>query len=747
MSIITIDSFTYNDGLTDVTIGVSFNDLTETISWASDGGGGGTITEAQRDRVVDEYISTYVFAGTTYVFYAQLTAPYAYFYSSEDPPEPEPEPIPEDFEYQTFYEGEFCDYKGEFTTVWLQKRVAEGTIPIIPKEIFFGAQVDKPVLLSYLDEGDYKLNPINGSELTLSVVSALNFELSNIFPQDEREWLVSLAGGSNFVGYLIPDDCNEPFMDPESHYIFTLRATDYLGTLKDILFEKEDLVKYRGFMSDREILRLCLEKTGLGLRMRIAVNTMEENMDPLSSNGALGQAYVNTARFIDQDRNSLNCYDVMASILRRWSARLHQVGGFWQVVNVLEASSGSVFCRQFSTDGFTEGSLSLGDTLIAGGQTRLSRPVGNVRTAKGLLSSTAYYQYGYLANSLYNGDFNEWTSKPTGLPDDWVSEGVSASTGIRQFDGVDTLDYFLIIEASAGSFVRNDNVVQVRGSDKVTVSFDLYSPDSFDANPFAADRLVPVRIMDGSGNYYTDNNGWQNTAGVFYIRYKAIDMYGQKTVSFEIPRRNSDYTIQIGFASVVQYLSSTRYRTNINNVSISPSVEDSAIKPPLGDYDRLKQRIPQTATREAILLLHADELNDIRTSQIRIYTSPSGIPAPSLPTPTSGVPSFVWARSGKTEERFIKNIAALSELVLHQRPYKVLEFTFYGNQNITPNTLLTVDLIPGQSIFLSGDFDVKGGVHVLRFASTLTTDPVYDELIQEDFGAIRDKEGKSVGLK
>lgn len=747
MGVITIDSFTYNDGLTDITIGVSFNDLTETISWVSDGGGGGTVTESQRQRVVDEYISTYVFAGTTYVFYAQLDAPYAYFYSSEDPPEPEPEPIPEDYEYLTYFQGEFCDYKGDFVTIWLQKRVPEGTIPIIPKEIFFDAEVNKPVLLSYLDEGDYKLNPINGAELTLSVMADTNFELSNIFPQDEREWLVWVQGGIYFKGYLIPDDCNEPFMPAESHYVFTLRATDYLGTLKDINFEKEDLVKYRGFMSDREVLRLCLEKTGLDLRMRIAVNTLEENMDPFSANGALGQSYINVARFIDQDRNALSCYDVMASILRRWSARLHQVDGFWQIVNVLESSSGSVFCRQFSTDGFSEGSLSLGDTLIAGGQNRLSRPTGNVRTAKGLLSSTSYYQYGYLSNSLFNGDFNEWSTKPLGLPDDWSSEGVTASTGIRQFDGVDTLDYFLIIGNDAGSFVKNSNLVQVRGSEKVTVSFDLYAPNAFSALPFEADRLVPVRIKDGDGNYYTDNNGWQNTAGVFYIRYRAFDFYEQKSISFEIPRRNFDYTIEIGFASVVKFLTATRYETRINNALVSPSVEDSAIKPPLGVMDRLKQFIPQTATRDSILLLHADEPNDIRTSQIRIYTSPSGIPAPSLPDPTSGVPSAVWARSGKTESKFIKNIAALSELTLHQRPYKLLEFTFHGKQNITPNTLLTVDLIPGQSIFLSGDFDVKGGEHALRFATTLTTDPDYDELIQEDFGAVKDKDGKSVGLK
>lgn len=634
--------------------------------------------------------------------------------------------------YNTIYKGDFCDKAGDDIFIEFKRRMLD-TDPaptIIP--IIFAGEGDEPVTINFLNKGEYKLEAVNGSSISINIKAIDSFELSSLYTGDEREWLVVVSGAWNHQGWLIPDSCIEPF--ESKPYDVSVEATDSLGTLKDVAFLKADGTKYRGFISDLDVLRFALEKTGLSLPFIIGVNTFEAQM--VNTNSPLAQSFINCARFIDSDGNAFSCHEVIRSIMARYSSRLFQFNGYWQVVNVLEQSQGVVDAFEYSELGVLIGTTTIGNTITGGGQDREIRPVGSTSFAKAYASSTAYYQYGYGGNTLPNGNMDIWTSKPVGLPDGWVVQnGAVAHTEIRlDQNGNPTTDYYVVIDSSGETgFLGQTDPVLVRAQETTTVTFDLLCPTA----PGGASLVflyLGVLIHDGAGNYFTNNNGWQPGFQFYVIQYRSGD-FGERQVSvnFKVNAREADYDLYFGVQSI-QGASSGDYPTFINNVQVVPAVNSDQSKPPVGLFNRQKSLAPQTFTPEPVLLLHGDEPNEKRTSQISI----------GLPPPVNFTES--WTRNGITETSSLLEIVANTELRLHSRPYRIFEAEFIGYGIIDINTLLTVDLLVGNYIFLSGTFDLKRSIHTLRFAETLIDDIPHTTEIKEDYGSEKDKNGVSVGV-
>lgn len=630
----------------------------------------------------------------------------------------------------TIYQGDFCNKSGEDIIIELKQRMSDvDPVPeIIP--IIFAGENNQPAVIEYSDKGDLKSVPIYGCGCTLNIKAIGDFELSSLYTADEREWQIVISGAWKFSGWLIPDSCSEPYASKP--YDVSVKGTDAIGTLESVPFLQADGTKYKGFIKDIDVLRFALSKTGLELGFNIGINTFEDSMD--TDLCPLSQAYINVDAFIDTDGNAFSCLEVIRSIAERWSAQLRQYDGRWQLINILEKSKGPVNSWNFSSAGIVEASSTIGNTVNAGGITEDLQPVGNVAFAKALASSTAYYRYGYPANQLLNGNMDTWTSKPAGLPDGWITNGAAvAHTEIRlDEDGNPTNDYYIVIDSSGSSgSITNNNGVLVRAQETTTVSFDMLVPTA----PGGASLIflyLGVLIYDGAGNFFTNNNGWQSGFAFYVIQYRSGDFGGQVSVNFKVNARDSDYTLYFGVQSL-QEAGPADYPTSINNVNITPSVTADQTKPPVGLYNRQKSLASQTYTKDPILLLHSDETNAKRTSQISI-----GLPPPI-------VPSDKWARAGITESESLLHIIANSELITHSQPYRILEADFIGFGQIDPNTLLSVEFLPGEYIFLSGSFDLKKDVRSLRFAQVLTEDILYTEEIKEDYGTEKDKNGVSVG--
>lgn len=654
--------------------------------------------------------------------------------SSSPTPDPNPPipPVPIVYEYRPRYEGSFCDKRGQNIIVTFKKRYPVDSIIIPTQDIQFAGESDSPVLIDYPDNGEYKLTPVNGSQCEIRIKAIGDFELSSMYTADEKEWRVDISGAWKWSGYLIPDSCIEPFASKP--YDVSVRATDALGLLKDVPFQRDDLTKYKGYYSDREVLRLCLAKTGLSLNMLVGVNTYEATMIVNSNLSPMGQSFINTEPFLNEDGTAMDCYTIMGSILSRWGCRLHQFNGVWQIVNVMEKSLDAVFAYRFNPDGFHESpDVTLGNFVRVGGQNRSIRPVGDTSFAKAFKQSEAYYKYGYIANTLFNGDFDKWTSKPNGLPDGWsMNGGTTGTTKIRYQDGYETSDYYVEIGTNGTGGLIPNAPSQIRQYDFPTLSFDLYSQDA--ANYDSSGRYVSVFISNNDGLWFTED-GWKNTNRAYVFKKNTVDFTKQLRFEIKVDPLDEDYLMTINILAV-GLANGTHFKTNINNVNLNAGFGTGREKNSIGESNLQELLTKQSFKPDRIEVLHSDDSNNTRTSGIRISQSENS----PLITPDSANFSFLWKRAGITEYLPILSIIANTELRLHQKAYRIIDFDYITDwqsetvEVIDINTLLAVDLLDSYFIFLSGSFDLKSGIPRLKFAQVLTDAVMVNETLKMDYG-------------
>lgn len=646
--------------------------------------------------------------------------------------------------YNSRYTGDFCDKYGNNVIITLKHREVvpdQGVVLTpIPTRIKFVGHDESPVVISYKGaDNDYKLEPLNGSECTVNILADDDFQLSDLYTADEKEWMLVIGGAYAWSGFVIPDSCSEPFA--YKPYPVTISATDGLGLLKDIPYANEDGTIYRGFNSDRNILKIALEKTGLSLDMVIGVNTYDYTMAIGDVTNPLDLTFIDNDRFIDEDGLPFSCYEVIRSICARWSARLHQVHNKWQIVNAMELSQGDVRSYRYDSVGAFKEVIQLANTVYSGGLDRNIQPVGNTQLAKAFKQSVGYYQYGYIANQLFNGDMNLWANNPNGLPDGWEIFGsttVNATTHIRQNNGINTTDYSILFNDTGNGGIRNVNPVQIRANQSASVTCDFWSPNSSFGSS-NRNTYISFLIQSDNGKYYT-NSGWQDSYGYYVIIKSNDDMVNQLSLTVNVSPLAYDYQMTFGILPAGELAPVTHYFTYLNNVSIKPLADETA-KPPIGSFTKLESTAAQSYKPAPIVLLHSDDRNEQRTSLINIGSADSG----SNPVG--------WYRNGIIENKTLLEVVADTELRLHSRPYRIFDAIFYGTDSetglptdlpyIDVNTLLSVDLLGSAFIFLSGDFDLKTGNHSLRFAEVLLDDVAYTETTAEDYGDIADK--NSVG--
>lgn len=638
--------------------------------------------------------------------------------------------------YYTEYYGWYCDNNGNEVRGYLKRRYEvdpNSPIQLEPevKPLIFTGHDDEPTTIEYI-QGDVttKLNPINGSVCGMGIMIVGDMEFSDLYTADEKEWLLQIEGATTWSGFVIPDDFTEPFK--AKPYPARLSATDALGTLEDIPFAMDDGTLYRGFLSDLGVLRICLEKTGLSLPYTIGVNTSiignRGATDPTKC--LLAQMHIDVARFIDEDGVPFSCKEVLRSILERYSARLHQVNGRWQVINALELAYGSVTGWLFDANLNPNGTTEVVNQVTAGGLNRQVHPVGDISLNKAYLNSTAYYQYGYPSNKLNNGDMNIWTNKPNGLPDNWATFGnVTAIGKVRQVNGVDTEDYFIEMSGQGDGHIFNTDPTLVLANQKAVVTFDVYSPEAQTIEGDGDEIIVlNVLVQDENGNWY-GTNGWQVAFTWYRITYRLRDIINQIRVSFEVLPRAVNYNLIIGVRQYETEGGGRNIITQVNNAEIQQKADNELTKIAIGDYFRQTSLSKQSFKPDPILLLHSMEGIQDRTSRLSI----------GFPTVAVNIP-IQWSRKNMPGEgKELLQIVANTQLRLHSRPYRIFQADFHGVANITPNTILTTDLLPGQYMFLSGTFDLKTNIHSLRFAEILKDDIPYIEEQRQDYGTENDK--------
>lgn len=632
--------------------------------------------------------------------------------------------------YNRKFVYESCTEDGRPVELYLLRR--EDTASEVPPVPITAS--DSPFTIEQKDADNDLFKPINSSDITLNLLSSDTFNANTISTEDEREWRVDVYIDSAlyWTGFVLPEEISEPYDD--GTYEITVMASAGLNPLADIQYIDEFFV-YRGFASDKDVLTRCLLKTGLELPIWIGVNTFESHMT--STVCPLAQAEIEQERFLDQNNIPFSCYEVIRSILARWSARLYQTNGKWVITNVLEQAEGEVKYWKFTSSGTANGSETveiLSTVDDPGTNVAIVDGTDTVTKARAIKSATSYYQYGFTTNAVLNGDFNEYTPGDQ-LPAHWNAVGaVTAGTGTSTITNpatgeVITTGYYLIIanaDLGTGAYVENDTPISVRANQNVNISFEVWSELYLPQGKYE----IEIALHDGAGNYFT-KTGWKPTGDAYRIETFESELWEGLTVNFEIPYAIGEYQLYIDFGQIYLKSDRTPYQTNYDNLSVNIGVSDSALSPPVGSYVRLTQNKVLTTTPDPILILHGDEPIDLRTSQIKV----------------GGAYTSAWARNGITEIASLLYIIADSLMRTCGRPRRILMAEFKTPVLLSAMTILDVPLLDGQFLFMSGDFDPVRNRYNLILSEIFTDEiEVFQPYEQaQDYGQLSDKDGKSVG--
>jgi hypothetical protein len=111
-----------------------------------------------------------------------------------------------------------------------------------------------PIQINYQNTSSNKLEAIIGSEATLNLIATEDFELEDLYTENEREFLVEIFRNGTLIwsGFIIPDGCQESFTF--APYVISVNAVDGLGLLKNLSYVQNDGNFYLGKQSFIEVM-------------------------------------------------------------------------------------------------------------------------------------------------------------------------------------------------------------------------------------------------------------------------------------------------------------------------------------------------------------------------------------------------------------------------------------------------------------------------------------------------------------
>ena len=115
-----------------------------------------------------------------------------------------------------------------------------------------------PIQINYQNTSSNKLEAIIGSEATLNLIATEDFELEDLYTENEREFLVEIFRNGTLIwsGFIIPDGCQESFTF--APYVISVNAVDGLGLLKNLSYVQNDGNFYLGKQTFIEVIQACL---------------------------------------------------------------------------------------------------------------------------------------------------------------------------------------------------------------------------------------------------------------------------------------------------------------------------------------------------------------------------------------------------------------------------------------------------------------------------------------------------------
>ena len=313
--------------------------------------------------------------------------------------------------YLAIYTLEFPDYYDRDIQVLIEKKdYAGASTDIIASE--------NPVTVTFDTPSDFILDPINGSTITLRLMSETDFQFLDLYSNSNREYRVTLNIDTVLSGrwFIQPDQYQEEYV--QTPYATEFIASDQLGFLKTLTWDNTSTL-----VSFNTVLNTVLGATGLGLNLYESLNVYEDSNNKTTADSPLNQNWFDANVY-----SGKSYYDVLAEVLTKFSAVIKQDRGAWVIYRPSKSTaayqrrlwtwSGTAFVYD-STASYSPVVLNTSPT--AADLVRIT--AGSMFTAPAWKGYTINQSLQKKENIVVNGDFTSWTS---GKLNNWVRTGAIA---------------------------------------------------------------------------------------------------------------------------------------------------------------------------------------------------------------------------------------------------------------------------------------------------------------------------------
>lgn len=288
----------------------------------------------------------------------------------------------------------------------------------------------EPISINYTNGSEFKFETIRGSECIINFFADYENQFEEILTSDKGIYRVEVYKNSVFYwgGFVIQDNYSEPFQSVP--YQISLRATDGLGDLKNYTLKQVDGGLYAYNMPLIQILLRCLSNLQNGTQLITSIDLFEFGIDRFSgSEDALNSIQVNPYTYLDKDDLTLNCSQIVKSILEIFNAYIFYKDGKYYVERVnyklQDTLKRSIYNISFNSESTLYPTLADENILATVSKTGVLKFVDadqSITYQTPYKSVRVSNQPGISEPIIVNPFFRQWNTGST-LPLNWVKAG------------------------------------------------------------------------------------------------------------------------------------------------------------------------------------------------------------------------------------------------------------------------------------------------------------------------------------
>lgn len=593
---------------------------------------------------------------------------------------------------------------------------------------------ENPVVINYTNSSDNKLMPLRGSWLDAQLLATVDFQLEDLYTENERRWLIQVDRNGSRIGnwFIIPDGCQEQFYFPP--YVVSINAVDGLGLLKNLSFVQNDGNLWIGKMTWIEVIYACLNRVGVpDMDIYTCVNIYPTGVTQGDAIDPFAITFVDAERYLKDDGiTPMNCQEVLESVLQEWTACIIQSEGHWWIYRPTEAAlSGTLAFRHYA-DGLYVDFVSKNIDALLGGESEgvILAPLYHINTdqlkmiEKPFKTASISYKYGPNSNILDNPNFlginTTGPGDPIGPRTDvnipgWTKSG-TVSAGIS--DGTNLILY-TNTPVDIANYYENDFPILI------PIGYQFRLILSYESIPAlsATDMEFALELDDGVDIWYLQSTGvWARTTDTdFVATYFTIrSNQGVSNTTF-----TSTTTPVAGTGTFKVFQPSTPASDIIfSGIEAQIILEDNPI---VGEIHTTQQTADYSYASDTINVFNGD--GPAQGFLGTIFGS------------DEDTPTTEWVRRGLTEsllanppeaDKAFLRIAVEEIQRLYGSPFVKFEGSIQNYFN--PLSRFTINLLDGKFMPVSLSYDLQANICKAVLTRVSNTEIALDYTIEPDYG-------------